>query len=166
MKTFSRSHPLSRLARLCAAAVLASASVACGGAGADRSPPAPISAPAPAPVAVNAPAPVQASGPSSGAIMDKLKAEIGEAACDTAAQCKTVAVGSKACGGPEGYLAYSTKNGNGAKITQMAAEDAAARKASNERSGMVSNCMMAMDPGAVCTAGRCVTGSGSDLPVR
>lgn len=97
--------------------------------------------------------------------MAQIKAEIGDAGCDTSSQCKTVPVGSKPCGGPEGYLAYSTKRGDSARIVRLAAEHAAARKGQDERSGMISNCMMMMDPGATCSAGRCVTGKG-DLPSR
>lgn len=139
--------------RLCGALVLASASVACSGVASDNAAPAPAHAPAlKAPVAAAAPAAPAASG------MDQLKAEIGDAACDNSQQCKTVAVGSKACGGPETYLPYSTKRSDSARVARLAAEDAARRKAADQRSGMVSNCMMVMDPGAVCTAGRCVTG--------
>lgn len=141
--------------RLCGALVLASASVACSGVASDNAAPAPVNAPAPAPkapVVAAAPAVPAASG------MDALKAEIGDAACDNSQQCKTVPVGSKACGGPEGYLPYSTKRSDSAKVTRLAAEDTAKRKAADQRSGMVSNCMMMMDPGAVCTAGHCVTG--------
>lgn len=142
----------SLLARLCGALVLATASVACSGVASsgDSAAPAPT-APAPAP------APVVAAAPAS-SLMDQLTAEIGDAACDNSQQCKTIAVGSKACGGPEAYLPYSTKRSDSAKVSRLAAQHAAQRKASDERSGMVSNCMMLMDPGAVCTAGRCVKG--------
>lgn len=94
--------------------------------------------------------------------MDQLTAEIGDAACDNSQQCKTIAVGSKACGGPEAYLPYSTKRSDSAKVSRLAAQHAAQRKASDERAGMVSNCMMLMDPGAVCTAGKCVKGGAVD----
>lgn len=143
---------LSLFARLCGALVLASASVACSGVtGSSDSAAAPAPAPAPK-------APVVAAGPAANSRMDQLKAEIGDAACDNSQQCKTVAVGSKACGGPEAYLPYSTKRSDSAKVSRLAAEDAAQRKAADQRAGMVSNCMMIMDPGAVCTAGRCVKG--------
>jgi hypothetical protein len=102
-----------------------------------------------APVAPQAPAPSQA-------MWQKIQEEIGDAACDNAGQCRTLPVGHKACGGPEGYVAYSTKNTDAAKLAQLAADHAAARKGENERSGMASNCMMERDPGATCSAGRCV----------
>jgi hypothetical protein len=100
--------------------------------------------------------------------MQQITAEVGTAACDNNSQCKTLAVGSKACGGPASYLAYSTKQSNGEKLTRLATADAAAQKAKEASSGMVSTCSLVMDPGAVCTAGRCVTagGTGNELPVR
>ncbi len=145
------------LARLCGALVLASASVACSGVAGngDASSSTPAAPAAPAPVVAAAPAPVAAAAPAN-SLRAQLTAEIGDAACDSSAQCKTVPVGSKACGGPEGYLAYSTKRSDSAKVARLAAEDAAQRKQDDQRSGMVSNCMMLMDPGATCSAGRCV----------
>ncbi len=89
--------------------------------------------------------------------MDQIHAEIGAASCDAPAQCKTLAVGAKACGGPESYLAYSTKTSDGAKLTALAARDAQARKKADARAGMVSTCSVVSDPGANCDAGRCVT---------
>lgn len=88
--------------------------------------------------------------------MQQIQAEIGEASCDNAQQCKTVAIGHKACGGPESYLAYSTKGNKEAKVTSLAAAYAAERKASNVASGRMSTCSLVMDPGATCSAGKCV----------
>ncbi|UUZ56385.1 hypothetical protein LP419_14955 [Massilia sp. H-1] len=95
--------------------------------------------------------------------MQQLKAEIGIAACDTSAQCKTIAVGHKACGGPEGYLAYSTKTGDAAKVAKLAADYNTERKNQTAKSGMMSTCSVVLDPGATCSAGRCVTGGGDSL---
>ena len=150
-------------ARLCGALLLASASVACSGVSgtadaATASTPA-AATPAPAPVVAAAPA-----APAPGrSLREQLTAEIGDAACDSSKQCKTVAVGSKACGGPEAYLPYSTKRSDGAKVARLAAADAAQRKQQDQRSGMISNCMMLMDPGATCSAGRCVSANGEAL---
>ena len=90
-------------------------------------------------------------------LMQQLQAEIGDAACDSADQCKTVAVGHKACGGPERYLAWSTKRSDGAKIGQLATALAAERRGQNLRDGIISTCSMVIDPGATCSAGHCVT---------
>ncbi len=147
------------LLRLLGAAFLATASAACSGVP-DVAPatPAPVVAATPAPAT---PAPVAA--PGSAGLLQQLQAEIGEAACDTSAQCKTIAVGHKACGGPESYLAYSTKTANGAKLAKLAEDYAAERRKQDTKSGRMSTCSMAMDPGATCTAGRCATGGGTNL---
>lgn len=105
-----------------------------------------------APVAVAASAPVAAP-----TLMQQIQAEIGDAGCDAAEQCKTVPIGRKACGGPERYMAWSTKRSDGAKIAQLGAAFAAERQAQNSKSGMASTCLMVTDPGASCSAGHCVT---------
>lgn len=144
------------LLRLIGAAFLASLGAACSGAAAPA-PTTPAAAPQPAVAAAAAVAPAPAS------LMQQLQAEIGNAACDSNAQCKTIAVGHKACGGPESYLAYSTKTGDAAKVARLAADYSAERKAQNVKSGMMSTCSVVVDPGAVCNAGRCATGGGANL---
>lgn len=154
-------RPLSLGTRLLGAILLTVAGTACSGVSKNEpvASEAPVTAPQPQPVASTVPAPT---------LMQQITAEVGSARCDSTAQCKTLAIGSKACGGPERYIAYSTKQSDATRLTRLASEDAAAKKAQNARSGMVSNCAMAMDPGATCSAGRCVTatGVGGDLPVR
>ena len=103
------------------------------------------------PAAATAPA-----GQMHQGLWQKIQAEIGTASCDSATQCRTMPVGHKSCGGPERYAAYSTRSGDSARLLAMGEQYAAARKAENERSGMVSNCMMMQDPGATCSAQRCV----------
>jgi hypothetical protein len=128
-------NPTSFLSRLGGALLLAVAGSACSGA-----PP----TPAPKPD-----------------LMQQLRAEIGSAACDSARQCHTVAIGSKACGGPESYLAWSSKASDGATVRRLAEAHSAKRKRENEASGMLSTCSAVMDPGATCSAGRCVTGGNN-----
>ncbi len=126
-------------------------------------------APAATPVTDTAPAPaptppvVKAATPVAGGadLLQQLRAEIGTAACETAQQCKTVAVGHKACGGPETYLAWSSKSSDAGKVRKLADAYGAQRKNENIASGMISTCSAVMDPGATCTAGRCVTGGGN-----
>lgn len=147
------------LLRLAGAVFLATFGVACSGV-AGTAPATPAAAPAP----VVAAAPVAAATPAAPAgLMQQLQAQIGNAACDSNAQCKTIAVGHKACGGPESYLAYSTKQGDAAKVASLAADYSAERKKQNVKSGMMSTCSVVLDPGAVCTAGRCTAGGGDSL---
>ncbi len=84
------------------------------------------------------------------AAMEKIRALIGDAACDDNAQCRTVAVGAKACGGPEYYLAWSTKRTDAAALRDAVASDGAVRRPEPPRPGVRSDCALVTDPGAYC----------------
>lgn len=85
----------------------------------------------------------------------ELRTAIGPAACSADSQCRTLPVGAKACGGPAGYLAWSTSTGDLTRLAEMAARQAQAERKEQEASGMQSNCAVVTDPGAVCKAGHC-----------
>lgn len=85
----------------------------------------------------------------------ELRALIGPAACSADSQCRTVAVGAKACGGPAGYVAWSIQGTDGQQLTELARRQADAQRREVEASGMASNCALVVDPGAACVAGRC-----------
>lgn len=87
---------------------------------------------------------------SSAELLTQIQAEIGDAACDSPAQCHSIGVGAKACGGPEAYLAWSSKSRDAAKLKSLVAQHKLAREEDNRRSGMVSNCLFLPDPGASC----------------
>ena len=146
------------LGRLSGALLLAIAGSACSGVSSSTT--AVAAGPTPAPPVTKASAPAKPAAPATD-LLQQLRAEIGEAACDTAQQCKTIAVGHKACGGPETYLAWSSKSSDGAKLRRLADAHGAKRKSENLASGMMSTCSAVMDPGATCSAGRCVTGGGN-----
>ena len=97
-----------------------------------------------------------APAPDSKALYAAVLAEVGTATCTTDADCSAVAVGHKACGGPTGYLAWSVKVSDPARLTQKVAAHAAAEASAAATSGMASNCMMLANPGAECKAQRCV----------
>jgi hypothetical protein len=107
---------------------------------------------------------------SSAPLLARIDAERGDAACDADDQCHTIGVGHKACGGPERYLAWSSKNSDGTRLRALVAEHAAARRAEDTKNGMMSTCSVVPDPGATCSAGQCVlratnTGPGGMAPV-
>jgi hypothetical protein len=108
-------------------------------------------------------------GESAAQHFARLQALIGEAPCDSDDQCRTIGVGAKACGGPGRYLAWSTRNVKPAELEAQAQAYAQAVRAENERSGLVSDCSLVTDPGALCRARRCELQRprpGAGLPVR
>jgi hypothetical protein len=120
--------------------------------------------------APQAPSPAAAAAGGSAPLLARIEAERGDAACDSDDQCHTIGVGSKACGGPERYLAWSSKNNDGTRLRALVAEHAAARRAEDTKAGMMSTCSVVPDPGATCSAGHCVlraagSGPGGMAPV-
>jgi hypothetical protein len=93
--------------------------------------------------------------PESARLGRELRTLIGPATCSTDAQCRTVPVGAKACGGPAGYWAWSAQGTDGEALKALAARQSQAHRHEVEASGLRSNCAMAIDPGAACMAGRC-----------
>ena len=94
--------------------------------------------------------------PASQVLWRQIQAEVGDAACDGPQQCHSIAVGAKSCGGPDSYLAWSSKGSDGKKLRSLVEQHVEARRAENAASDMASNCQFITDPGATCQAGRCV----------
>lgn len=95
------------------------------------------------------------------ALVARIRAEVGDARCSADSQCRTLAIGAKACGGPESWLAWSTTAAPGAagraeRLQTWSTELATLQRQRQQASGMVSNCQYNADPGAVCQAQRCV----------
>lgn len=109
-----------------------------------------------APIATPAPAPA----PGDASLAEQIKAEVGDAVCDAPQQCQTIAIGAKACGGPERYLAWSHKSSDGKQLTALAQAQAEASRKLRQSDGMMSTCAIVTDPGATCEAGRCVLNKG------
>lgn len=98
-------------------------------------------------------APVQDAG--GDAAFKQLRNEIGDAACAADDQCHTLAVGHKACGGPEAYVAWSSAVSDRSRLQLLAQAYTDARRRDSQKAGRVSDCMMVTDPGARCDAGHC-----------
>lgn len=94
--------------------------------------------------------------PATALLWRQIQAEVGIAACDGPQQCHSIAIGAKSCGGPDSYLAWSSKKTDGKKLRSLVEQHAEARRAENAVSDMASNCQFITDPGATCQAGRCV----------
>jgi hypothetical protein len=110
---------------------------------------------APAPAA----APVARVGagatPAPSATLERIQVLVGKAECTSDSQCEVLPMGAKACGGPAGYLAFSNAKTNAAELQALAERYHGEQQASNQRSGMVSNCQVVPMPVAACRANTC-----------
>jgi hypothetical protein len=83
-------------------------------------------------------------------VAGSIDALIGDAACESDAQCKTIGIGAKACGGPDAYRAWSIARTDAIALEQAAAEHAAERRKQIAARGEMSTCSVVRDPGAFC----------------
>jgi len=79
-------------------------------------------------------------------------------ACTVDTECHSVAVGAKACGGPTGYRAYSSRTVSKASVDALAQHERELAAAAARESHEASTCFMLADPGAHCQQSKCVTG--------
>lgn len=80
--------------------------------------------------------------------------------CRHSAECKTVGYGTKLCGGPALYLPYSrTSDSETSFMNEVMEYNALSRIYADyisKKLGIVSDCALVRDPGAVCINSRCV----------
>ena len=100
------------------------------------------------------------------ALLAKLRIEIGDARCSNDGQCRSLAIGHKACGGPQQWWAWSTTTARVERLQAWADALAELQKQRQEASGMASNCLYVADPGAVCQAQRCEQRSSAAANTR
>lgn len=110
-----------------------------------------------------APASAGGSATDSTRARAELLSLIGNAACDSDSQCRSLPLGEKACGGPESYLPWSIKTSNAHQVAAWAERYRAAQRVERQGDARFSNCAFLVDPGAVCRAARCVPGS-TEIP--
>ncbi len=84
-----------------------------------------------------------------GAALEAVDSIIGDAACRSNDDCRTIAIGRKACGGPASYRAWSVRRSDA--VALAAAADASASAVPAGASGRASDCRLVTDPGAVCS---------------
>jgi hypothetical protein len=82
----------------------------------------------------------------------------GASACTVDTECHSVAVGAKACGGPTGYRAYSSKTVSTTSVEALAQQERDLAAQAARDSHQVSPCFVLADPGARCQQNKCVTG--------
>lgn len=97
----------------------------------------------------------QAAPPAASGTLDRIHALVGKAECTSDSQCKVLPIGAKACGGPASHLAFSTAGTDAAELQALAERYHGEQQASNQRSGMISNCRVVPTPVAACRANTC-----------
>lgn len=111
--------------------------------------------------AATATAPAKPKAVAGADTLAKIRSLIGDAACTDGAQCHTLALGARPCGGPQAYLPWSSANTDGAALGVLGEQFKQERLAAIAASGEMSTCQFLPDPGAVCRAGTCQLNSAS-----
>jgi hypothetical protein len=113
--------------------------------------------PSPSAVRPEAPSAVPVDGS-----LQQIERLIGAAACTDSSQCRSLALGAAPCGGPASYIAWSAAQNDEAPLRSLAERYQQEQRATNLHSGVVGICRMLTDPGAVCRAGTCQLGAGTN----
>jgi hypothetical protein len=95
----------------------------------------------------------------------ELNTLIADNQCDTSEQCKVSAVGSRACGGPSGYIVYSTKTASEEQVTALSKKITTFESNYNAQKGMMSICQHLTTPSTRCVENKCVKLEGSAVSV-
>ncbi len=88
-------------------------------------------------------------------IWNDIQLEIADKSCDQNGACKSLAFGKKACGGPAGFLIYSSSNVNEAKLKDLVEQYTALQAAMNEEYNLNSDCALETPPDISCVNGQC-----------
>ncbi len=70
--------------------------------------------------------------------------------CTSSADCATVPVGSRACGGPNSYAVYSKLSSNAQAIRSLAQLTTQLEQQYNEENSVISICSLVTSPTPVC----------------
>ncbi len=88
--------------------------------------------------------------------LEQIKDLVASASCTENAQCSYMAYGSKACGGPQGYLVFSSEVEK-EKLKNLVDTYTAAEAAYNKQNGITSDCSVVTPPQTIgCVDGNCV----------
>lgn len=87
--------------------------------------------------------------------MGQIKETIGDARCDSSSQCRALAVGSRACGGPSVYLPYSIVNTNINRLKGLAQQHGLLERQVNRIRNVISTCEMVLQPPIACVKQQC-----------
>ncbi|NBB75844.1 MAG: hypothetical protein GVY02_00570 [Bacteroidetes bacterium] len=84
-----------------------------------------------------------------------IDSEIGNADATSLSQCKAIPIGDKPCGGPWGYLVYSTQESNEATLQSLIEKYNELDRVRNEEEERMSTCDVATEPELTLRDGAC-----------
>ncbi len=96
----------------------------------------------------------------------QIRTLVGDTACRSDDQCRVLPLGSRPCGGPESYLAWSTASTDQAALAALADRYQSQRQVEHQKSGRLSTCEVLPAPAVACVraaadpVGRCVLQPG------
>ncbi|MCO7225374.1 hypothetical protein [Pleionea sp. CnH1-48] len=79
----------------------------------------------------------------------------GNKSCQTNAECKSIGLGARPCGGPDKYLIYSQTATDVDALKEVVARYNKRKRQGNEKSGAVGICVVAPKPLTECIQNRC-----------
>lgn len=88
-------------------------------------------------------------------MLAEIETLISDKSCKRDGQCTVMAYGDKACGGPVGYLVYSSGNVNKKQLKDLVEEFTALQSLMNDAYGYVSDCSIPSPPNVSCLDGNC-----------
>ncbi|GHA21606.1 hypothetical protein GCM10008090_34410 [Arenicella chitinivorans] len=108
------------------------------------------------------------SAPIPAAIEDvyaEMERIVGSRVCETDADCATIPLGQRACGGPSGYMAYSKLIGTDAivQLEELAKQSAELAHQNNLKNQMMSTCDVMPPAVAACVEQRCKITTAREL---
>jgi hypothetical protein len=101
-----------------------------------------------------------------GDLLTTIKANISSKTCNSNADCGALAVGHRACGGPNEYLPYSKLSSNEESLKSLAKKHQQQEKIKNKKEGRMSICQMLTEPQVACKSNQCLISSsfnGADI---
>lgn len=82
--------------------------------------------------------------------MEPIDALIGAADCTDVGQCRVIGIGSRSCGGPDSYRAWSTLVTDEQALVAAVAKHAADVERINQQTGRMSTCVIVPEPAVSC----------------
>ena len=88
-------------------------------------------------------------------LRSEIQGIVGDAACTHDSECKAIGYGSKPCGGPSSYLAYSVKNTDVPLLEGKVQQFNALQRAHQGKLRIFSDCRVVPKPAVACEQQRC-----------